>query len=393
MKTFLNAAQAIKSEIIDNRRALHQLAEVGFELPHTHAYVVQKLVEYGYTPQVVGQTGIVCTVGHLHAGGKTILLRADMDALPMQELSGLAFASQTGNAHTCGHDAHTAMLLGAAKLLKEQETDLTGCVKFMFQPAEEILAGANAMIKEGVLDNPPVDAAMALHIVTGIDAADTGVIYYKPGPLTYSGDAIAITIQGKDAHGSTPHLGIDAINIAAHITIALQNIVAKEVDHSEYAVVLVGRIQGGTAVNTVAGSAELSVSMRATTQATREFLKKRITEISKSIALTYGGTANVEHLYGMPPLINDEKLCLALKDHCAHLLGTDQVQFMGKFNGSEDFCMIAEKVPAVLLTIGVGSLKENYPYALHHPEMRINEDALPIGAATLAHCATHWLKS
>lgn len=387
----MKQAQALAAEIIENRRSIHAYPEIGFDLPRTTAFVKQKLQEYGYQPQDVGKAGIVCTVGP--SNGKTFLLRADMDALPMQEDTDLPFCSQNKNAHACGHDIHTAMLLGAAKLLKENERSLKGCVKFMFQPAEEILGGALDMIEHGLLKNPKVDAAMALHIVVGIEHATTGKIYTKAGDLTYSGDAIQIKIEGKDAHGSTPHLGIDAILIAAQTVIALQSIVAREIAPEEKAVVLVGKISGGSTVNTVAGSATLDVSIRARSAQMRAFLKQRVKDIAINTALTLGGQAQVDFLYGMPPLVNDLPLHDELKGYCKTIIGAENVEAMPTFHGTEDFSMITERLPAVLFALGVGSQTEGYEHAIHHPSMRVNEHALPIGTAIYAGCAIKWLEN
>lgn len=387
----LKQAQAMAAEIVENRRVIHAYPEVGFDLPRTTAFVKEKLKTYGYEPQDVGQAGVVCTVGPL--GGKTFLLRADMDALPMQEDTGLPFCSQNEYAHACGHDVHIAMLLGAAKLLKDNEGALKGCVKLMFQPAEEVLGGALDMIEHGLLENPKVDAAMALHIAVGIEHAKTGTIYTKAGDLTYSGDAIQISIAGKDAHGSTPHLGVDAILIAAQTVLALQSIVAHEIAPEEKAVVLVGKISGGSAVNTVAGRAVLDVSIRARSVEMRAFLKQRIKEIAMGTALTFGGQAQVEFLYGMPPLVNDATLHDELRAYCAQIVGAEYVESMPTFHGTEDFSMITERLPAVLFALGVGSQAEGYAHAIHHPSMQVNEHALPVGAAVYAGCAMKWLEN
>lgn len=389
MNDFLQQAHAIKSEIIENRRAIHRFAEIEFELPQTTEYVVRKLTEYGLEPQMVGTSGVTCLIGK---GDKTILLRADMDALPMRETSGLPFAAANGNCHACGHDTHTAMLLGAAKLLKANEESLAGQVKLMFQPAEEILAGGRDMIGNGILEHPKVDAAMAIHIVAGIEDADCGMIYYKDAAVTNSGDAIRITVKGVEAHGASPSLGVDAIQIAAQIVVALQNIVSKEIAISDQAVVLVGKIAGGTAVNTVADTAVLDVSVRTISNETRQFIKERIADIAGSVAKTFRGEAKTECIYGMPPLINDVELCKELSGYCKDLLGKEKVHQITKFTATEDFCMIAERVPAVLLTLGAGSPKEGCRQALHQASLVVNEEALPIGTAVYAHCAKQWLK-
>lgn len=231
MTDYRTRAEELKEEIIRNRRTVHTFAETGFDLPQTTAYVEQQLRSYGLEP-VRGGPGPASAASSETRGEKTILLRADMDALPMREESGLPFAAQNGHCHSCGHDTHTAMLLAAARMLKESEAELCGQVKLMFQPAEEILAGALDMIEHGILENPTVDAALGLHIaIGGGEETAVGNIAFKRGAASYSGDAIRITVTGKDAHGSTPQKGVDAINIAAHIVIALQEILAREVGH------------------------------------------------------------------------------------------------------------------------------------------------------------------
>jgi len=389
MSDILKRAELLKDEIVANRRVLHQFAEIEFDLPQTTAFVTEKLKEYGLDPLPVGKAGIVCTIGK---GEKTFLLRADMDALPIPETTGLPFAATNGNSHSCGHDAHTAMLLGAAKLLKDMEDTLPGCVKLMFQPAEEILGGAKDMIENGVLGSPKVDVAAAMHIMTGIEAAQAGCVYFKPSSLTVSADSIRVEVKGTEAHGSTPYLGVDAIHIAAQITIALQNIVTKELPANEFGLVLVGKISGGTAVNIVADSAILNVTCRGSTNEIRAKLRNRIKEISESIAKIYGGEANVIFEYGMPPLVNDNTLCADMEKYCVDLLGAENVKPMPGFNGSEDFSMVAEAVPSVLFTFGVGSLEEGHDHYLHHASLQINEDVLYKGAAVHAQCASEWLK-
>lgn len=378
-----------REELIRDRRTLHGFAEVGFDLPQTIAYVVKRLRDFGCEPQFVGSAGVSCTVG----SGRTILLRADMDALPMEETTGYPFSAKNGNSHSCGHDAHTAMLLTAAKLIKRDENELKGAVKFMFQPAEEQLAGALDMIGHGILDNPKIDAALALHVAAGSECAETGVVYCVEGPLTYSGDAYRITVAGREAHGSTPHLGVDAVHIAAQIVVALNAIVAREVAPSEQAVLLVGKMQGGTACNTVADSAILEATVRAKSVATRALLRRRLEEVSRQVAVTYGGEADPEYLYGMPPAINDPSLSSQMRGFCEELLGSERVRPLEQFVGSEDFAVIGERVPAVMFTIGFGGLSEGYQHSLHHASLDLNEEALPVGAAVYAYCARRWLEA
>lgn len=392
MTDYRSEAEKIKAEIIENRRTVHGFAETAFDLPQTVAFVEEKLRGLGLSPKRVGKAGISCLIGK--SGGKTVLLRADMDALPMQEQTGLPFAAQNGNCHSCGHDCHTAMLLGAAQLLKEHEAELAGQVKLMFQPAEEKLAGAQDMIDNGILENPAVDAAIGLHVLVGAGSlSEPGTLSYKPGCASFSGDAIRITIRGKDAHGSTPQLGVDAINIAAHIILALQAIPAREISCNDRDVVLVGMVQGGTSCNTNAGECVLEASVRSDSREGRAFLKQRVKEISEATAAVFRGRAEVEFVYGMPSLYNDEKLCGLVDGFCREVAGAEHVRINPELSGTEDFTMVADRVPAVFLNIGAGSEAGGHVCGMHNPGMTVEEDVLPLGTAVYAHCAARYLEA
>lgn len=390
MNRYCEKAMEFKEEIIRNRRVLHKLAETGFELPETLAFVTEKLREYGLDPKQSGKAGITCTAGR---PGRTILLRADMDALPMKENTKLDFAAENGNCHSCGHDCHTAMLLGAAKLLKENEEKLNGTVKFMFQPAEELLAGARDMIEAGILENPRVDAAVGMHVMVGTEQSRSGTVFYSKGTALFSGDAVKITIKGRNAHGSTPEKGVDAINIAAHIVISLQEIIAREISCQDQSVIIVGKIQGGDTVNTLAGNAVIEASIRAATEEKRAYLKKRVKEISESVAATFRGEALVEFVYGIGPLYNDPCLSEEISQYCREILGNAKIKEVPASAGSEDFTYIAELVPSVMLNLGAGSIEEGYTSSMHNPGMVVNESVLPLGTALLAHCAEAYLKN
>lgn len=389
MDTFLEDARRMADQIVANRRTIHGYAELGFDLPKTKAFVMEKLTEYGYDPQPLGRCGVVCTAGR---PGRTILLRADMDALPMREESGEPFAADNGHCHSCGHDCHTAMLLGAAKLLKEREAELAGTVKFMFQPAEELLSGAKDMLDSGVLEDPKVDVALALHVMMGMEDSRTGTIRCTRGSVTSSGDAVRITVKGKDSHGSRPQLGVDAIHIAAHIVLALEELTAREIPTDQDTVVLVGLIQGGTSCNTVAGEAVLEVSIRTCGPGERQFLLDRVEAVAKGVAAVFRGEAQVEHMYGSPALVNDEAMLDDCLGYLGELLPPEDIVKSGKLGGGEDFTMVAERVPSLFLTLGTGSPEEGYPLFVHNPATRINEAALPVGTAVYAHCATRWLE-
>lgn len=382
-------SEELKKEIIANRRELHRRAEIGFDLPKTRAYVMDKLKEYGYEPVEIGG-GITCTAG---SGGKTILLRADMDALPMEEQSGEEFACTDGNCHSCGHDCHTAMLLGAAKAFKEMEGTLKGTVKFMFQPAEELLGGAKAMIEAGILDHPKVDAAMGLHIAVARENTVPGTVLITHGTMNNSGDAVKITVQGKDAHGSTPEKGIDSVSIAARIVLGLEELVAKEIPSKEDSVVLVGKIAGGTTCNTVGGTTVMEVSIRTQGYEERDYLKRRVKEIAQGIAAVYRGSAEVEYQYGMPPLVNHEELLNECKDYLKEFLPEEKIVEVGNQGGCEDFTMVCERVPSIFLMIGAGDSGHGYVNGAHHPAMRIDEDALSAGTEVYVNCGIRWLEN
>ena len=369
------------------RRQLHTWAEIGFDLPKTVALVDSELTKMGIPHYPVGKSGICAILGK---GEKCVLLRADMDALPMKETTGLPYASQGEGTHSCGHDCHAAMLLGAAKLLKENEENLKGTVKLMFQPAEELLQGALDMVENGILENPKPDVAFANHISVGQPGSTVGRITYSSGPALYSGDAVKIRVYGKNAHGATAFMGVDAINIASHIVVALNEIISREIPLDDHSVVLVGKIAGGDTVNTTAGYAELDVSIRAQTEEKRSFLKQRVKEISEGIALTFRGRAEVDFVYGMAPLYCDPQTAADAHRYVEDLGYTPVcVPCVG---GTEDFTAVANIIPSVLLNLGAGSVEEGHICSMHNAGMIANEDVLPTGVAIYCQCATQWLE-
>lgn len=379
--------------IIDCRRYLHAHPEVGEHEVETTRYIVGQLEEQGIPVQIFeGITGCVATIEGGQPG-KTVMLRADIDALPIQENPGKSYCSvNPGVMHACGHDCHTAMLLGAAKALKEMEGELKGTVKFMFQSAEELLGGAAAMIEAGLLENPKVDAAFGLHVAAGLEDSYSGTVRCTHGTMNRSGDAIKVTVTGRDAHGSTPERGIDAISIAARIVLALEELVAKEIPSKEDSVVLVGKIAGGTTCNSVAGSAVLEISVRTEGHEERAFLKRRVKEIAQGIAAVYRGSAEVEYQYGMPPLVNHEDMMNEFIGYMNEFLPEGSVREVPGQGGCEDFTMVCERVPAIFLMLGAGDKGSGYEYSMHHPSMRVDENALPVGTEVYVNCAVRWLE-
>ena len=387
---YYERALELKDETIANRRHIHKNAETGLDLPKTKAYVMEKLTEYGLEPKDCGY-GVTATLGK---GGKVLLLRADMDALPMPEESGEEFACPTGKqAHTCGHDFHAAMLLTAAKMLKEKEDTLEGTIKFMFQPAEETFEGSKNMIENGILENPPVDAALAYHVSPG--KMPIGLFMYNDkDTMMYSVDGFKITIHGKGSHGAYPHVGVDPINIGVHIHLALQELIARESDPTHSCVLTIGQFAGGTAANIIPETAVLQGTIRTNKPEARELLVRRMKEVAEKTAAVYNGTVDIEMISEVPPLICNPKLTDEVVEYMQELGIPGLTPYPGiSASASEDFAVIAEKVPSTFMYLSAGYLDERGQYPAHHPKAQFNEDVCPIGAACLAHCASQWLKN
>ena len=392
MKTILKEAENLQKTIVNHRRYLHQHAEVGFDLPKTYAYVEKVLSDLGYTPKKCGRAGLIATLGNPKSK-PAVLLRADMDGLPIAEKSGESFACKTGNMHACGHDLHTAMLLGAAELLKKRERDLKGCIKLLFQPAEEILEGAEDCLKNGVLDAPAPDCAVMLHALTDLPIKSGTLFVSSAGVSAPAADFFRITVQGKGCHGSTPWKGVDALSAGAYILLALQTLAAREIPASAAAVLTVGSLQAGQAGNAIADQAVLHGTLRTFDEETRAQIKTRIKEIARTQAKAFRATAKTEFSGGCPTLVNDggvsdfayrvaKALCGEKRVFTSAQLGGNEV---GKTSGgSEDFAYICHAVPSVMVGLAAGERAKGYGYSLHHAKVRFDEDALPVGAAFLA---------
>lgn len=395
MNDLFTEAKALQPLLTAHRRWLHAHPGVAFDLGETLEYVRKELAKLGLEPVPCGKAGLTAAIG---SGGRCILLRADMDALPIPEESGEAFASTNGAMHACGHDMHTAMLLGAAKLLKARESELKGTVKLMFQPAEEIFEGAMDMIAGGILENPKPDAALMLHVTAASPMPAGMVITMAPGISAPAADYFTVTVRGRGCHGSTPHMGVDAITAAAHILLALQELHARELAPGTEAVLTVGTIRGGTASNAIADSCTFSGTIRTYDEKTRSFLKTRITEMAAAAASAYRAEADVEFGSGTPPLTNDASLAREIPGYLREILGGRMVlsaaDLPGKTRGggSEDFACVSQRVPALMLALAAGAPDKGYTYPLHHPKVRLDESALPYGAAALAHGAVRWLE-
>lgn len=399
----LQEANALQNDLVSTRRYLHTHPETVFDLTETKAYVKKQLSDMGYKPIDCGKCGVIALAGGKNPG-KVFLIRGDMDALPIQEEADVDFPSKNGNMHACGHDMHTTMLLGAAKLLKAHENEIFGTIKLMFQPAEETFEGSMDMIQAGVLENPSVDAALMIHVMTGLPMPTGTAIVCDGGVSAPAADYFTINIQGKGCHGSMPNNGIDPINAAAHIITALQEIHARELALSDEAVLTFGTIHGGTASNAIPDTVELSGTIRTYDEEVRTFLKNRMLEITRSIATAFRASAKVSFGSGCPTLYNDPTLAECTIQYMKELLGEKKAFTAGELNagsgakkspktaGSEDFAYVSHEVPSIMLALAAGNPKEGYCYPQHHPKVTFDESVLPYGSAIYAYAALRWLK-
>lgn len=388
--SYYDRALEMKDELAANRRYLHENAEVGLVLPKTRAFVEKKLREYGIEPQRCGE-GVTALIGS--GEGKVLLLRGDMDALAMPEQSGLPFASKDPNAaHCCGHDMHATMLLGAAKILKEHESELKGTVKLMFQPGEEDLTGALNMLENGILDNPKVDAALAYHVGPG--QLPIGMFLYNyNSTMMFSNNDLDITVKGKGGHGALPQNCIDPISVGAHIIIALQEIISREMDPHDACVITIGTFHAGTAMNVIPEEAVMRGTLRADTSAAQKKLIKRVKEVAEATAKVYGAEAEVEISAGGPPLVCDPENTKEFVDFMRELDLPGAMEYPNiSASASEDFAFVAEKVPSTFMYLSAGYQDERGAASAHNPKVQFNEDALPRGTAYLAYCAKRWLE-
>ncbi|MEG2916588.1 MAG: M20 family metallopeptidase [Clostridium sp.] len=392
MKDFLKSAKLIEDEIIKWRRSLHENPELGCNLPKTIEFVAENLKKFGYCPEITLDNGVIAILnGDIE--GKTLLLRADMDALPMIEETDLPFASKNkGIAHSCGHDNHTAMLLGAAKILMENKDIVKGKIKFVFQPDEETTLGAKVMIDSGVLENPHVDAAMAFHNMVG-KFLNTGQVAYSRGPAMASADIFEIVVDGKATHGASPDFGIDPINIMNHIYMALHTIISRERPQKEPVVLTIGKFNAGNVPNAIPETASMSGTLRAFDLKIREKIKIRINEIATGIASSFGGTATVKYKAGTPAVINDIAIGDEVVSFIGEVIGKENIIEFPAAMGSEDFSEFLLEVPGVFLWIGMGSVDEGYSFGMHNPKAIFNEAGLIYGTALFSHCAVRWLEN
>lgn len=385
MNKFLKRAQELEASMKNDRHYLHQNAEVGFDLPITTKYVMDRLKEIGLEPKEICKSGVTALIEGKKPG-KTYLLRADMDALAMSEENDLEFASKTNAAHNCGHDMHTAILLGAAQILKENVDELEGNVRLMFQPNEEAFLGSRAMIEAGVLDD--VDVASCMHMMLDYDAANYAC---APGFFSSSCDGFKITINGKGCHGAMPHLGIDPINVGMSICTALQQLVSRETPPAETASLTFGQFSGGNTPNIVPDKVVIQGTLRTYNADLRAKLVNRMQTIVKSAGEMYGATVEYEVLSDVPSIYVNPEMLEEVKTYLSEIDGLTLANDNLRITPSDDMAFISEKVPTVYLLLQA-RVKDN-PYPHHNPKVLFDESAMTWGAAMHAQCAFEWLRN
>ncbi len=375
-------ASSLQDRLVQIRRTLHQHPELGFEEEQTGALVADTLRGLGLEVQTgVAKTGVV---GLLRGAkpGKTVALRADMDALPVTELNQHEYRSKTpGKMHACGHDAHVTTLLGTAMVLSQLRDQLAGNVKFIFQPAEEGPGGAEQMVAEGVLENPKVDAIVGAHVWPGIPAGRVGV---APGPMMAAPDTMNLKIIGRGGHGAEPHLTIDAVAISAQVITALQNIVSRMRNPMDPVVVTIGSIHGGTRFNVIAQEVEMAGTVRTFNPETRKKMPGLIEKVVAGVCSSFDAKYEFQWIPSYPATVNEPAVTEVVRQAAVSILGDDSVLTeLEPSMGGEDFSYFLARVPGCFFRLGVGNdRKATFP--LHHPQFDVDESALSSGVAVFA---------
>jgi amidohydrolase len=385
---FMTEAEAMRDELIARRRDFHQHPELGFEEVRTSGIVIEELNKLGLEVQAgVGQTGVV---GILEGAGDgpTILYRADMDALPIDEQTGADYTSGVaGKMHACGHDGHTAIALGIAKLLANHRDQLNGRVKFVFQPAEEIGAGAKAMIADGVMTSPEADVSLGIHLWNDLEVGTVSVV---SGPTMSGANAFNITITGKGGHGAMPHQTHDPIVCAAQMIVALQTIVSRNVDPLDTVVLTIGQISGGDAVNVIPQTVSFGGSYRIFREESRTMVTERIQTIATSVATAMGCEAEVKIRYGIGAVVNDATVAERSRDVLSELAELDIVN--QPWMASEDVGLFLEANPGAYLLVGSANHERGLNYPHHHPKFDFDEDVLPLSVGLMSGVIADYLQ-
>lgn len=382
----LKEATELQGQLVEWRRALHQIPEIGTNLPKTMQFIRERLDEMGITYKMYED--ISCIEATIGSGKKCFLLRSDLDALPVVEEVDVPFKSTNGCMHGCGHDLHGTILLGAAKLLKAHESELNGTVKLLFQSGEEVFKGARAAVEAGVLENPHVDAAFAMHVIAMIPL---GVLMTGKEAMS-AVDGFKITLKGHGGHGSAPEACVDPINAAVQVYLALQSLIAREVGGMEEAVLTIGQLTAGDVSNVIPERAVLQGTLRTFKKDVRARLVKRIEEVTKGVAATYRCEVEYEVLSSCPSVITDDEITKEAEESIKSVL--PQVVVMGGFKGmgSEDFAEITDRVPGTYYAVGAGVEDKSKWLGQHNPKIVFNEEVLQMGAAVYTKVAMDWLE-
>ncbi len=386
----LSEARELSGWIVGLRRRLHAIPELGYEEHKTSQLIRETLTELGIPWQgPIAETGVVATLSG--GRGPCVALRADIDALPIEEQADVPFRSQhPGRMHACGHDCHTAMLLGAARLLKQRESELKGTVKLIFQPAEEGLAGAERMCHAGVLRDPPVERIFGMHVWP---ATPTGQMAGRAGTFLAATGFMHIVVEGVGGHAAMPHLTVDPVCTAAKIVVELQTIISREVDPLQSGVVSVTSFHGGETTNVIPGEVRLSGTMRSQTLEGLLFLQRRIREFVEGIAAVHRCRARVEFPgTNFPATVNTPALWDLAREIGSELLGAESVQESPPVMGGEDFAFYTQQVPGCFIGLGIRNEELGSTWGLHHPRFLVDEAALPLGTALHAEFALRSLR-
>lgn len=380
-----------KEEMIALRRHFHQCPELGMEEKSTAEVISERLKDLGLKVTAgVGKTGVVGLLEGRRPG-KTLLLRADMDALPIQEQNDVPYRSgNDGVMHACGHDGHMAILLTVAKVLSAHRKSFSGRIKFVFQPGEEGFAGARFMIEDGVLDAPPVDAAFGLHLSSSIPV---GIVASRVGAMLAAMDSFTLMIKGRGGHAAKPEEGVDAVLMSAHVVSTLQSLISREVSPNTPLIVHVGTIHGGSAFNVIAETVTLEGTVRSYDETLRKSMPERMDRICKGIALALRGTYEVDYRFGYPILVNDADMIRLWKDVANEIVGQEEVLDMPAMAASDDMAFFLEKVPGCYFFVGAGNEEKGLNKPVHTSLFDFDEDALVVGAEVMASLALRYLES
>lgn len=387
---FLSEAEKMKAQLIEWRRDFHSHPELNFELSRTSGKIRKFLEDEKIEYYVTAKTGI-CAIIKGGKPGKTIALRGDMDALPIQDAKKCSYASKNaGKMHACGHDVHTTILMGVAKLLNSMKDQLNGNVKLLFEPAEETSGGARVMIPEGVLKNPDADAVIGLHVDEAINVGEIGI---KQGIVNAASNPFRIKITGKGGHGASPASTVDPIIISCNVINALQTIISRELPPTSPAVLTVGSIHGGTAGNIIPGEVNITGIIRTMTSEHRAYVKKRLTEITEGIVKSMRGTCEIEIDESYPCLYNDENMFQLLKSSAQKVIGEEKINILENPSmGVESFAYFSMEKPAVFYYLGCRNESKGIVNPAHGNLFDVDEDCIPIGVAVQCQTAVDFMK-